>query len=475
MSLRKHLLLVAAALVLVRGATIYAYRDTRYYYGMVANQFAIADSAFHGHGFGFDKALFDGAQRQAAQENRFLPLEEWRNLNGSGHYETFPALDLPGYGYLIAFTSKRLAGELTAAPAQLVQVAVELAAVLAFCFCVARAFSRRVGLLAGMLYVLAYPFIWPVASLPLRDMFVLGTYGAYIAAFFFFLGRRDRWSNLAVAFLIGLASLLLWFRPTAYYYFFFAAPLSLLAWSQPLRRRLGMTLASVTVPLLVFALPLRSFNLRHYGMADTDVPGKVLWEAMGIIPNPYGFVLDDGAVVPWAKSRGLDDEYGSPALNHALGDYARDVIRKDPWYYVRTVLARCRSILEAPLGVHPFSPSLLFDPSSGAPPGRAAVLWNIGSTLYGRIFFFGGCLALLLMLARVASRRLELLVLASPLVYTLATQLFLHFEQRYLATGAWVLVLPLAWGMERAFSATTARMRRARASVGSTRPGARPA
>ena len=55
-------------------------------------------------------------------------------------------------------------------------------------------------------------------------------------------------------------------------------------------------------------------------------------------------------------------------------------------------------------------------------------------------------------LLREKTARLEAARLMSPLIYTLATELPLHFEPRYLTTGAWVLVLPFAYYLDKAIN-----------------------
>ena len=72
-------------------------------------------------------------------------------------------------------------------------------------------------------------------------------------------------------------------------------------------------------------------------------------------------------------------------------------------------------------------------------------------------FFYGGLYATIRLALRHPSRKLELAVLMSPLVYTGLVQAATHFESRYMAVGAWVLVLPLASGLEQALARARAR------------------
>lgn len=455
MTPRRPLLVVAALFLAVRAATIVAYSDTLYYYGMIGHQFGIAEAAYHGHWFAHDKVLSGEALAEARREGRFVPIEEWKRLPRSGRYTTFPAADLPGYGYLIAFTSRWLADDLTTRYALAVQVLVELASLLLFLRCAALGFGRRAAWIAGLVYAFGYPFIWPIASLPMRDVFIMGTYAAFLAAAFAFL-RLPGWRGLAAsALLVGAGSLLLWVRPHGYYFFGVLLPLAMLAARKPLRERAAFCAVLVAVPWLAFGRPLERFNLRHYGVAATDALGRTLWQAMGIArDNPYGFVLADEAMLPWIEARyGRDVEYASPEMNRLLGDYAREVIRRDPAFYLKTMALSCLEMLKTPLDfVPPFR--LVEYASSGLSPGAYArahpgsFAFKVANRVLLVFFFYGGLWAALRLYRVRPGARLELALLLTPLAYAVGVQATTHFEARYMATAAFVLVLPWACAIE---------------------------
>src|SRR6266704_656841 len=116
----RRLLALAALFLLVRVATIAAYR---------------------GHWFAHDPALSGGALSEAKRQGRHIPIEEWDRLQGSGRYVTFPAADLPGLGYLIALTSRWLDDHLTTRWAMAVQVLVEMMSVLLYVRCIVPVFG----------------------------------------------------------------------------------------------------------------------------------------------------------------------------------------------------------------------------------------------------------------------------------------------------------------------------------------------
>jgi hypothetical protein len=452
----RNLLVVAVAFVLVRTLTVYAYRDTPYYYGLVVHQFAIAEAAYNGHWFAQDKVRSGAALERARREQRHIPLEEWAALPGSGRYTTFPAADLPGLGYLIAVTSRWAGGPLTTRYALVVQVAVELAALLAFVLCAAAAFGPGVGFAAGLVYVFGFPFIWPIASQPMRDVFLLGCYSAFVAALLVFARTRGPLSWFVPAGLMALGSVLLWVRPHGYYFFALVAPLALLARGRPLRERGAFAALVVIVPWLLFGLPLRRFNLKYYGVEDTQAIGRNVWEHMGIVPdNQYGFAMDDTAMLPWIKSHyGRDVEYASPEMNRLLSEYAWSVIRRDPWYFARTVALSGVEMCRTPLDLVPPFPLVEYSRSGLSLSGFArAHPLSFAYKAFNRAvmyaFFYGAVAAAIGLALRQPARRWELAVLLSPLMYTALVQLATHFESRYMALGAWTLVAPVGWAIDR--------------------------
>jgi hypothetical protein len=460
------MLALAALLLFVRSVTVIAYRDTLYYYGMVAHQFGIAEAAFEGHWFSHDAVRSGEALSTANREERFVPIEQWSRLAGSGQYSTFPAADLPGLGYLIAFTS-RLSGSLTTRYAMAVQVGVETASILLFVWCVALTFGDRTAWLTGLVYALGYPFIWPLASQPMRDVFILGFYSTLVAAVFVF--RRSVGPAplvLASALLAG-GSILLWIRPHGYYFNLLLVPFERL---RSVRSRVVFATLLVVVPWLVFGRPLRDFNVRHYGVSSTDAIGRTLWEHMGIVKNnPYGFVLRDEAMLPWIKARyGKDVAYASPEMNRILGDYAREVIRHDPAFYLHSVALSCLEMAKTPLDFVP--PFRVVEYSTSRLSVRTYAVAHPGSfvfKVFNRIFltafFYGAVLLAIRMPVRSPGRRLELAVLLSPLAFTLLVQALLHAEARYMATGAWVLSLPVGHAIARLLDAYEGRPARTEA------------
>jgi hypothetical protein len=426
--MRLKILVIALLFLIVRLWTVMAYKDLYYYYGMVWNQFAIAEALYHGHWFSVDYKVVDAVQQDSAKKHKFIPIEEWGNYPKSGNYTGFPVGELPGLGYLIAMTSKMMGSELTSRYALIIQIFLELTSILIFVYCISLILGENVAFIAGIIYIFGYPFIWPIAVHPMRDIFVMGTYSFYLMAFILFSRRQDFWVYFVIIALVILAALLLWFRLSAYYFFFFVSPLVFFLKNIKMSQRIFFFLISMLISVMIFGYPFRQFNIRHYKMAEVDYLGRFLWEGMGIEENnQYGFVCDDGAIVPWAESRGYNYYYGSPELNKLLGDYARKIIKEDPLFYFKTVRKRIIKIIKFPLDI--------------ASPSGCFGLY----VKYGKCFFNLGIIFSILMVIFSPGKRIQLIVLLTPFFYILLFQIFVYFEARYLATGAWVLILPLAW------------------------------
>ncbi|MCL5036305.1 MAG: hypothetical protein M1269_04215 [Chloroflexi bacterium] len=466
--MRNKLIIIALLFLAVRILTVFLYKDTNYYYGMVINQFSIAEAMFNGHPLSQDKTLAQAIQLDSNNKMRFIPIEEWKNYPGSGIYTTFPAQDIPGYGYIIAFTSKCFGGELTAKYAFALQVFLEMLSLLIFLYCIFLICGERVSFIAGLIYVFGYPFIWPMASQPMRDIFLMAVYSFYFGAFLIFSRRKSGPAYLAAFFMVAVSALLLWVRPSGYFLFFLVSPLVFFVKNKSMASRVSFFLITILLPVFIFGLPFKSFNIRYYGVSDTDVLGRGMWQGLGIIEdNPYGFVCDDAVLVPWVKSRGYDVEYSSPEMNKILGEYARKIVREDPVYYLRTILKRVILIVKSPLELSP--PRSLGIKSSGffkdfgtldsIKKHPAPFLYQgfmkfilLLIMLYAWIFFYCGIIAIIFMLKDLKNSRPEIILLVSPFFYSLAVQIPLHFEVRSMVPAAWVLIFPLAWGITRLMS-----------------------
>lgn len=74
---KKHVFLLILLFFLIRSFSLWLYKDTYYYYGMVLKQFVIADGLFHGHAMAYDKMLTGAALALANRENRSHRMPVW--------------------------------------------------------------------------------------------------------------------------------------------------------------------------------------------------------------------------------------------------------------------------------------------------------------------------------------------------------------------------------------------------------------
>jgi len=447
-------LLLAVLFAVTRAGVVSYYESIGffYYYGMVSNQYAIAEAAFNGHFNSEDFGLKKAVREVAFERGRPTPIEEWKNYPKTGKYTTFPAQDLPGYGYIIAYTSRWFGGELTTKYAYAVQLAAEFAAMMSLAACAGAMLGGRAALRFGIFYIFLFPFIWPLAFQPMRDIFNFAVSSFGVAAFFVYSRGKGNGSLLGAAALLVVSSLLLWVAPRCYYFIFLLAPAAFFSANKALASKAAFAALCVAVPLAVFGVPYRSFNVAHYGTQDTATIGRGLWEGMGIAgENKYGFKLDDSAMLPFLKELGHENvSYGSPEMNRLLGEHAIGVIKEDPGFYLKTILVRSIRMARNPLPMfyqqrNPRSESglsrseyIMRNPVDAA-MGVAQNAWALAVFHLGLIFSAA-------MVFAMRERRAEAAVFALPVYYLLATTLPLHFEARYMAAGAPALIAPLLWG-----------------------------
>jgi len=423
-----------------------------YYYGMVSNQYAIAEAAFNGHFNSEDFGLKKAVRTEAFERGRPTPIEEWKNYPKTGKYTTFPAQDLPGYGYIIAYTSRWFGGELTSRYAFAVQLAAEFAAMMSLAACAGAMLGGRAALRFGLFYIFLFPFIWPLAFQPMRDIFNFAVASFGVAAFFVYSRGKGSGSFCGAAALLILSSLLLWVAPRDYYFIFLLAPAAFFAADRTLASKAAFAALCVAVPAAVFGVPYRNFNMAHYGTPDTATIGRGLWEGMGIVDeNKYGFKLDDSAMLPFLKERGYENvSYGSPEMNRLLGEHAISVIKEDPGFYLKTILVRSIQTARNPLPMfyqqrNPRSESgLSYSEYVRKNPFDAAM--GIAQNAWALAVFHLGLIFSAAMIFARRGRRAETFVFVFPVWYLLATTLPLHFEARYMAAGAPALIAPLLWG-----------------------------
>jgi hypothetical protein len=311
---------------------------------------------------------------------------------------------------------------------------------------VTRLAGHRAGLAAGILTALSPPLASGV-SLVTPDA-LAAALGVAIAGLVWTARRGSPWRRTLLAAAAGaLAGVGTWMRPN----FLLLAPF--LALAPPLlagrhRRILRPSVALLVAGVAVVApITVRNFRLFHAFVPVSANGGIVLWEG----------IADAGGERFGARSRDLDVA-AEEAVRFGRPDYAKtwitpdgvardrdrtrrslSVIRENPWWYARSVIARGASVLasglEAPL-VEPKPPALAADSTVVAHPAvrfdaafaGARPLWRALQTA-GR--WAAAPLALIGLLASswIAPRRALLLALVPA--YVVLLQAPMHFEPRF--------------------------------------------
>lgn len=450
--------LLLGAFILTRWLSIETYdkihRD--YYNEMVHYQFTIAEAASKGHFFSRDPLLRKQVVKASEDQKRNIPIEEYKNFPGSGEYETFPAMDLPGYGYLIYYTSKLFGGGLTSRYAFAIQLLCEFLGISLFILSIGMLFPKLPGLplWSGLTYIIAYPFILNISAQPMRDIFSVFIYGLSLFGVSLILSRGLQKKPLAVLIsILCFCSILLWVRPSAYYFFALLSCGILLFFQMPLKKKLITALLVTLIPWMLFGQPVKQFNLKHYGTENTKFLGWGIWVALGSVKdNPWGFIYGDRDLLKWGREK-LNDpslELGSIKLNEVALDYSLEVISKHPSLYFRGAWERIKLLFTAPLSLDP-TYTLAWFRSSGLSFTEYVAKHPVDTLhrlikLYGNLFFFVSLGALFWMLRTLPrSEKVALLLLVSPFVYHTLQFVFYVSERRHFTQGAWVLVFPVAY------------------------------
>ena len=463
-------LFLATRLIFV---TTFNWFNGPYHHEMVLYQFLIADAKWHGHDFAYDRNFIGPLVQKSEATHRTIPIEEFDQFERNPHWERFPARDLPGYGYLIYYTSKLFGDKLSSRYAFAIQIGLELASLLLFVSCVSTLLSPGTAFLFALVYLIGFPFIQLIAGQAIRDMFGVFIYAllTWTLSYFAFARKLPRSFYPMAGAIISLSAALLWFRPGAYYYFVLVAGVAVLAFRRRWWERAVFAAAVLVASQVFFSLPFADFNQRHYGVRDTKFIAWGLWGGLGTVKdNPYGFVFGDRDLLAWAKNRIPDPnlQLGDIRINQLAWDYAIGVLKKDPLLFFKAVWARAGMLATTPLSFD-YWQSLVWRGPTGLSPweyiqAHPRDFLHYGFRIYGRVFFYSALACLLGMVIWSYRRGRDpvfLCILTLPLAYHLV-QFFLYIpERRHFLSGAWVLCLPLAWALDQALH----RLRSRRANV----------
>ena len=484
---KRFALALALGFILSRALVILSFEPVHgpYYHEMVQNQFSIAEARWNGHPNSWDKKRQAAAVLESERLKRQLSIEEWDTLP-RWEFTTFPAMDLPGYGYLIAVTSGLFGTQLTSRYAFALQLLAEFLGILLYCLLIWRFMSPHLACWTGWIYVIAYVFVHPVSGQPIRDLMVIPVYSllCWVVLEGFrvsqpkgleFLKRIGKPQILHLAKLTAAlvtVALLLWVRPIGYY-FIYGLALLILFFPKKIGKLRLSALVLICFGFLAFSLPLQNFNRHYYGTKDPKFLGWGLWVSLGLVqPNDFGFVYGDRDMRRWGQER-LGDPHlglGDIRLNEEAYRYALSAIRQQPSLLLRSYGEKFKRFWKEPLSWEAYwTLKTTGDLAQEVDLEKGNFLWN-KLTLYLKLiarypidalhravsiygFFFsklgliGICLGLLLRkesMRTLIRERWVFLVLLSPLIYHL-TQFFLYVpERRHFAQGAWPLCLGVA-------------------------------
>jgi 4-amino-4-deoxy-L-arabinose transferase-like glycosyltransferase len=368
-------------------------------------------------------------------------------------------LEPPGQGVLLAGLWT-VTGDQDYGYLQILQILLDAATVFLVFDIAMRLYGRRLAaLVAAGLYAVFLP-IAHLVTIPHLDAW--GGIFTIVITLLFVRGMRASgrpgWWLAALGVAVGLGA---YFRPGL-----LLVPLALAAAAIPsVGWRRSITAAAV--PLLLAAFLIAPWTIRNYNEFDRFIPlrtgiGQNLWEGLGEVENDFGAKLSDSATEAQVKRVRPDLEYGTPAYDDFLRDWATEAIREHPGTYARVLAQRTvdSTILlrnDAWVGATP--------PRSGNPVSYA--LDNPWAALKLAISALGEPLLFLLALAAAIWTRERwrehVLLLAVPLA-TVLPYIVLHFEPRYALPGSFAYMILVGVGVSFLLEARRSGRRRATAA-----------
>ncbi len=310
----------------------------------------------------------------------------------------------PGYPAVLA--AFKLAGIEDLQSMRVAQAAIDCAGVPLTYFLLRRAGLHLALALCGAVLYAVYP-LWAFGSIFLLAEFASPVLMLGALALTVHCGDRERPAPALLAITgvyLGIAALI---RPDL-----LLLPGMLgawLVWRHTNRRGL----AAAVVLLAGFAVPMSGWGLHNrlvhgHWIFSTTGGGNALWEGLGALPNPYGFVLDDRKAGEVLQSKGMKwlsveaDRYFRSEYFRAWREHPEFVLSVIKWRWT----------------------SLLTDSEKWLPEAESTFRLK-------RFLDLGG--VILVLAAAVAFRRspVRLLIAVVPVVYALGSIGMTHWEARY--------------------------------------------
>lgn len=261
------------------------------------------------------------------------------------------------------------------------------------------------GLLGGGVYAV-YP-MWAIGSTFLLAEGLSPAFMLWSLVLLVFAARRQRaWAWAPAGLLIGVASM---FRPDL---LLLICPAALWAAWQTcgwLRLR-SLACLALGIGAIVGAWGWHNHRVHGVWLFTTIGGGMGLWEGLGEVANPYGFVLDDAKVGRMLLDRGLAP-YSLEADRYLKSEYFK-AWREHPRFVVTVIGERCQQIIFG--AAESWPPETRCKQLQAYPPSKTGIL----------------CLLVALVLMR--RNPVALFLLALPLCYALLSIGMVHYEPRYI-------------------------------------------
>jgi len=305
-----------------------------------------------------------------------------------------------------------------------------------------KAFSRTSGIIAGGLYAVFIPGI-EMAVRPHRDIWV--TFLFITSVYLLVRGGissppQARLPLARYALLAGAAGVVTWMRSTPVLFIPFLIVILALTTSWREAVRGGVVMAAVFSVLLA-PLVIRNYSVFGKFMATRGSMWHSFWAGVGQMPNPYGLIDDDDAVVRFTHSIDSTVVYQTDAYELTLRRQAMELLRDRPIWYATTVVRRATLFVFPKLGRAVFFQPVPEEHKAGIiNKSLAPAIPIVADVLLGGFFLAG------LWMGR---RRWKLLLLTgSPYFYTAITLAPIYITGRNIANVYYFVFLVGASAVE---------------------------
>ncbi len=300
-----------------------------------------------GRGFVVNTKFAEEIARAQVERNRLIDIQEWIEQHPPEDrpedFHPFIAYAMPGQGILLAGTYF-IFGSYRYIYLQIVQVLADSLGVLLIFWIGVTLFSRRIALLAALLYAVYLPEARFAVAASHNSW--MGVWYLASAAGFIIGWKKERTLYMVLAgCAVGAGA---YFRseilmlPLFFGVALFVAGTTFVKSSRVLA-------AYIPVLLLLAPWTIRNYDVFHRVIPTNTGLFMALWQSFGEYENDFGAVNDDAVTLQQMRAQGHTEEYDSPEYDDLFREKVFRVVQQRPGWFIWTALRRVASV---PLQMH---------------------------------------------------------------------------------------------------------------------------